>query len=78
MGPTREQYANERRFFIDYWNLRKKYYDAVNEPDSFWENLVRDVRETEKKYPGRYYQDLLIALVADIETRAKGGEESDQ
>lgn len=71
MGPTKEQFETERKFFIDYWNLRKKYYNAENEPETFWKNLVRETDEMNKKYPGKYHCDLLVALVADIETRAK-------
>ena len=71
MKPTKEQYEAERKFFIDYWDLRKRYYSAENEPESFWENLVRETDEMSRKYPGKYQRDLLIALIADIENRAR-------
>ena len=71
MGPTREQYEAERKFFIEYWNLRKKYYSAENEPESWWSHLVEDIGAMEEKYTGKYQRDLLLALAADIEHRAR-------
>ena len=72
MGPTKEQFERERRFFIAYWELRKKFYSAENESDSFWDNLIWEVQKLGSMHPGKFQEDLLLALVSDIEARSRG------
>jgi len=73
MGPTREQYESEREFFHDYWELRKKFYNAKDEPDLFWERLKLATDAMCEKYHNRFAQDLLVAHIADVERRSKDG-----
>ena len=66
-----EELPGEKRFFADYFNFRKDHYHGKGESDEWWEEFVNSVNEMEKKYNSQFQRDLLVALVADIERRAR-------
>lgn len=63
----------EKAFMNEFWAFRKQYYNGRDEPDEWWESLVDEVNRLEEKYGKKYYRDVLVACVSDIERRAGSG-----
>lgn len=54
----------------DYWRLFKKYSNLVND-EAYWEELVNQVEEFRRKYPGEFPKELAYALVHELERRSR-------
>lgn len=54
----------------EYWRLFKKYSNLVND-EAYWEELVNQVEEFKKKYPGEYPKELVYTLVHELERRSR-------
>lgn len=58
-------------FLSEYWELIKKSHTA----DLSWESLKQETDRLDEKYPGRYYRDMMIALVSEFERTQNGGKD---
>ena len=58
-------------FLSEYWELIKKSHTA----DLSWEGLKQETDRLDEKYPGRYYRDMMIALVSEFERTQNGGKD---
>lgn len=58
----------EYDLFSDVWRLFRKYY-KVSEEQEYWNDLLREVHEVEKKHNSKLCIDLLIAIVTELERK---------
>ena len=49
MNKPFTQDSVERAMFVDFWNMCQKHWIAEDE-DEFWEKVVIDINEFDKKY----------------------------
>lgn len=60
--------VQEYDLFSDVWRLFRKYY-KVSEEQEYWNDLLREVHEVEKKHNSKLCIDLLIAIVTELERK---------
>jgi hypothetical protein len=58
----------EYNLFADIWKLFKHYYHTEDNKD-FWNSLIDSAREIEKKYRCSLCNDLLIAVIMELENK---------
>lgn len=58
----------EYNLFSDIWKLFKYYYHTEDNKD-FWNSLIDSAREIEKKYKSSLCNDLLIAVIMELENK---------
>ena len=58
----------EYNLFADIWKLFKYYYHTEDNKD-FWNSLIDSAREIEKKYKSSLCNDLLIAVIMELENK---------
>ena len=58
----------EYNLFADIWKLFKYYYHTEDNKD-FWNSLLDSAREIEKKYKSSLCNDLLIAVIMELENK---------
>lgn len=56
--------------FTECWRLFKKYSNLVND-EAYWEEVVNQVEEFRRKYPGEFPKELAYALVHELERRSR-------
>ena len=57
-------------FLNEYGVLYRKYSEVWGE-DSYWEQLIEDVRRQHKKYPGDFEKQLLLLLMDEFYRRER-------
>ncbi len=63
----------EFAMFQDYWKLVQKFWIPENN-DSYWELLMKEVKEFYKKYNFDYAEKLALCLIEELERKgAKNG-----
>lgn len=60
----------EYDLFADVWKFFKNYYDMQNDPEK-WNEAIEKSREISDKYKSQLCNDLLVAVVIDIERKMK-------
>lgn len=68
---TNEEMKAEFSFFGEVWTLFKKYY-IVQNTDEYWETLIAESDRINRKYNSELCKDLLLAVINELERRAKG------
>lgn len=58
----------EYNLFSDIWKLFKYYYHTEENQD-FWNSLIDSAREIERKYKSSLCNDLLIAVIMELENK---------
>ena len=58
--------SEEFKFFGEFWQLAQKYY-VTEDSDEYWENLIKDCVALEKKYPGKFFLQMLVGLQVTLE-----------
>lgn len=51
--------------FTECWKLFKKYSNPVND-QAYWDEVVNQVEEFRKKYPGELPRELTYALINEL------------
>ena len=68
------QKAEESAFMGTYWNFRKSI-GTPEDNENYWLSVVNGVNALEEQFGKKpYYQNILIACVADLEERFKGAD----
>lgn len=73
----------QQKFFTEYWNLYKKYYEMWNEPnkDKLWELFITEMDLVRSNYKGTdifdFVVDMLLALTMEIERKCGEVEKND-
>ncbi len=63
--------------FSEVWKFYKNYYDMPNKPET-WKEVVESSREIGKRYNNQLCNDLLVAVIMDLERKCiKPGEEKE-
>lgn len=59
--------------FTDCWRLYRKLYPSGKpEDDAYWQGMMKEIDVLREKYPhSRLCEDLLCAVVRDLETKSK-------
>lgn len=58
----------EYNLFADIWKLFKLYYHTEDN-QGYWNSLIDSAREIEKKYKSSLCNDLLIAVIMELENK---------
>lgn len=67
--PSGERKEFEKKFFTDYWNFRRAYYEPEDSSE-YWNTLFEKTNEFgEKANHDWYAEELIMACVIDIENR---------
>lgn len=69
---TNEQMQTEFSFFGEAWQLFKKYYD-VQQSDEYWENLLSEASEIDKRHNSQLCRDIIISILNELDFRARCG-----
>ena len=73
---TNEEMKVEFSFFGEVWFLFKKYY-IVQNTDEYWETLIAESDRINRKYNSELCKDLLLAVINELERRAKGNNQKE-
>ncbi len=60
----------EYSMFADIWKLFKKFY-RTEADKSFWDDLITAEHEIESKYSSMLCDDLLVAVILELERKHK-------
>ena len=73
-----EDIRREFNMFADIWKAYKALLPvgAAND-ERYWDEVMGAVPEIMKKYPGKFTEDLLLAVVSDLERRCAENEDQD-
>ena len=69
-AATNKDIPKEYRFFGEYFNFRKKFYQPETN-DDYWNELVEESTALSNKYHSRYLDMMILVCVDDIEGRFK-------
>jgi hypothetical protein len=67
MADNRDM-QTEYNLFADVWQLLKKNYEP-SEQQAYWSELLKDTHEIEAKYKNKLCDDLLVAVVMELERK---------
>lgn len=62
--------SEEWMLFQDFWRMCQEYW-LVEDTEAYWEELVNQVEEFRRKYPGEFPKELAYALVHELERRSR-------
>ena len=65
---TNNEIRIEYDLFADIWKLFKSYYHKAKDKD-FWSVIMNEAREIEKKYNSSLCNDLLVAVIMELENK---------
>ena len=72
-----EKGSEEWQFFKDFWTFREKYHDTAEEPDEWYDELVRAGEIIVEKYKNtdfsHFARSLVFSHFEDIEMKCKKG-----
>jgi len=61
-------------FFTEYWKMVKDFYDSYEPTEDVWMNLKVETDRLDRKYRSKYFRDLLVAYLKNInEVVSHGG-----
>ena len=66
-GTNNEMHI-EYNMFADIWKLFKSYYHTAKREDC-WSGLMNEARDIERKYKSGFCNDLLIAVIMELENK---------
>ena len=69
---TNSEMQTEFAFFGEVWQLFKKFYN-VEDNDLYWENLVSEASEIDKKFNCRLCRNLLLSILDELDFRSRYG-----
>lgn len=71
-----EDIRREFNMFSDIWKVYKTLLPVGTADDEkYWDEVLNAVSEIMKKYPGKFTEDLLLAVVSDLERRCAENED---
>lgn len=65
---TNNEMQVEYKLFADIWKFFKSNY-YISDNEDYWNNLIDESREVEKKYKNSLCNDLLIAVIMELENK---------
>lgn len=65
---TNNEVQVEYNLFAEIWKLFKSNY-YISDSENYWNNLLDEAREIEKKYKSSLCNDLLIAVIMELENK---------
>lgn len=66
-----EKGSEEWQMFMDYWELCQKFWEP-EDTDIFWKSVIDEINAFCKKYGTDFSRKLALALVNELEAKAKG------
>ena len=73
-----EDIRREFNMFSDIWKAYKTLLPVgIADDEKYWDAIMNAVSEIMKKYPGKFTEDLLLAVVSDLERRCAENEDQD-
>jgi hypothetical protein len=61
--------TDEQKFFTDFWNFRKKFYDP-KDTESFWHSFMEEGDALGLKYKDSdFFQNLMLLEFEDVDRR---------
>jgi len=72
MNVKMSEIPNQQKFFTEYWNLYKKYYEMWNEQnkDKLWELFLLEVGNVRSNYKNEeffyFVCDMLQCLISEV------------
>lgn len=71
-GVSNKEIPNDFNIFNDIWTLYKRYY-YPEDNEQYWNNVISDFKSLSKKYQTKLANDLCIAILNELDRKAKGG-----
>lgn len=62
--------SEEWMLFQDFWGLCQSFW-LVEDTETYWEEMIDQVEEFRKKYPGEFPKDLAYALIRELERMSR-------